>query len=214
VDGLWGFALLSLALTATPGPDDVLVLRNSLSGGPRRGAVTAVGTACGSLAWGAIAACGLAELISRSTTVYEAIRLGGACYLVALGLVPLAARLGTRGRPAGPAPARGPSSPDDPRGGTTAAFTMGLASDLLNPKVGLFYVAVLPLFIPPGEPVLRYALLLSAIDVSLALAWLLGLSWAAGAAVGWLRRPRVVVWTGHLLSGCLMAIGATVALGR
>jgi threonine/homoserine/homoserine lactone efflux protein len=90
---------------------------------------------------------------------------------------------------------------------------MGLAGDLLNPRTGLFYVAVLPLFVPPGEPVLRSALLLCAVDVVLALAWLLGLSWAAGAAAGWLRRPRVVRWTGLVLGCCLVGIGATVALG-
>jgi threonine/homoserine/homoserine lactone efflux protein len=215
VDGLGGFVLVCLVLTGTPGPDDVLVLRSSRRGGARLGAATAAGAATGSLLWGAAAAGGLGEIVSRSPTAYDALRLGGACYLVALGAAPLVARVFRH-----PAGASGPADPctaasdgQEPGGGWSA-FATGLGSDLLNPKIGVFYVAVLPVFVPAGEPVARYALLLCAIDVALALTWLLALAWLARAAVAWLARPRVARWSGHLLNACLVGIGVAVAVGR
>jgi threonine/homoserine/homoserine lactone efflux protein len=162
--------------------------------------------------WGVAAACGLAELLSQSAAVQEVLLVAGALYLVALGGWPLVTSLRRCGR-AGPAPGWGPPA-TGPGRTARSAFSMGLGSDLLNPKVGLFYLTVMPLFIPPGEPVLRTALLLCAVDVVVALAWLLGLSWAAGRAVGWLGRPRVASWSGHLLSGCLVGLGVLVAIGR
>ena len=86
-------------------------------------------------------------------------------------------------------------------------------SDLLNPKIGLFYVAVVPQFIPAGQSPLAYSLLLCAIDVAVALVWLLGLTWVAHAAVRWLQRPDVVRWSQRCFSVCLVAIGGSVAFG-
>jgi threonine/homoserine/homoserine lactone efflux protein len=74
-------------------------------------------------------------------------------------------------------------------------------------------VAVLPLFVPAGAPVTRYALMLCAIDVAVAVAWLTGLAWTAAVAADWLRRPEVVRWTDRTLSACLAGLGAGLAGG-
>jgi threonine/homoserine/homoserine lactone efflux protein len=86
VSNLVGFLLLTVALSATPGPDDVLVLRYSLAFGPRCGTAVAVGVAAGTLIWGTASAIGLATAISRSGPAYELIRSAGAVYLVLLGV--------------------------------------------------------------------------------------------------------------------------------
>jgi threonine/homoserine/homoserine lactone efflux protein len=211
MDDLWSFLLVAVVLSLTPGPDDVLVLNSTLRGGPRLGAATAFGAAAGALLWGGAAAVGLAVVVSRSAAVYEVIRLAGAAYLVVLGVVPLVgqaigwARVATT-EAVGRCPLSRPA-------GLRPAFAAGLMSDLLNPKIGLFYVAVVPQFVPPGRPPLGYSLVLCAIDVAVALVWLLGLTWVAHAAVSWLHRPVVVRWSERCFSVCLIAIGGSVALG-
>jgi threonine/homoserine/homoserine lactone efflux protein len=210
VEGIWAFAALALLLSVSPGPDDVLVLRSSLRGGARLGLATVAGVAVGTLAWGVAAAVGLAAAIGRSTSVYEALLLAGAGYLVLLGALPLVAQLRGRSRPRGDLDV---ARPHRARGGWWRAFSVGLASDLLSPKIGLFYLAVVPQFVPDGASVLHYSLLLCAVDVAVAAMWLSGLTWLAHAAVAWLRRPAVVRWTQRVFSASLIALGTSSAVG-
>jgi threonine/homoserine/homoserine lactone efflux protein len=130
--------------------------------------------------------------------VYDRIRFAGAAYLVALGAVPLFAPLLRRTRPVGPA------VPTAGRDGPGPAFATGLLSDLLNPRIGMFYVAGVPEFVPPGRDVLGWTLLLSGVDVALAMAWFAVLAWAASAAVAGLRRPAVGVWSQRVAGASLM----------
>jgi threonine/homoserine/homoserine lactone efflux protein len=208
MDELWTFVLVAVALSVTPGPDDVLVLSSSLRGGPRLGAATAVGAAVGAATWGAAAAVGLAAVVSRSPATYDVLRLGGAAYLVLLGATPLVVALWRR-RPAPSAVL--PVGPGGPAR-LAPAFAAGLMSDLLNPKIGLFYVAVVPQFVPAGASPLAWSLILCAIDVAVALVWLLLLARVAHA-VSWLRRPVAVRWSQGVLCACLVGIGGSVALG-
>jgi threonine/homoserine/homoserine lactone efflux protein len=208
MDGIWAFLAMTVLLSVSPGPDDVLVLRNSLRGGARLGLATVAGVAVGTLVWGVAAAVGLAALVGRSALVYEALCLTGAGYLVLLGVVPLVAELrGHAGRPACGSPPRSSA------GGLGRAFSTGLAGDLLSPKIGLFYLAVVPQFLPDGAPALESALLLCAIDVSVAVTWLAGLTWLAQAAVTWLLRPGVVRWTHRVFSASLIGLGISSAVG-
>jgi threonine/homoserine/homoserine lactone efflux protein len=212
VNGLWAFLMLTVALSLTPGPDDVLVLSCSLRGGPRRGAAAALGVAAGSLVWGVAAASGLAAIVEHSPAVYEGMRWAGAGYLVALGALPLIGPVLTRGCGTDRAAGRHAASRGR-RNGPSGAFAAGMVSDLLNPKIGAFYLMVVPQFVASGGPVLLYSLMLCAIDVTVATVWLLGLTWVAHAAVGWFRRPRVVTWSQRLFSTALIGIGAAVAIG-
>jgi threonine/homoserine/homoserine lactone efflux protein len=213
VDGLPGFVLLSAALTLTPGPDDVLVLRSATRGGPRSGAASALGVAAGSLIWGAAAATGAATVVSRSPAMYDGMQWAGAGYLVALGVVSLVAHrpgrsAATANRPPGTAgyAVAGPGAP-------RRAFAAGLTSDLLNPKIGVFYVLAVPQFVPAGAPVLQYSLLLCAVDVVMATVWLLGLTWVAHRAAVWLRVPAVERWSRRGLGAALIGIGAAAGFG-
>jgi threonine/homoserine/homoserine lactone efflux protein len=206
---LAGFLLLSVALTVTPGPDDVLVLRCSAGGGLRCAVAAALGVAVGSLGWGAATVIGLAGAVATPGPAYVALRLGGAVYLVALGVSGLVGQAGRRRSPRPGACATGRARMP---GGVRSAFAAGVLSDLLNPKIGMFYVAVLPQFVPDGRPVLGWLLLLCLIDVVVALSWLVVVAWMADAALGWLRRPVVDRWLQGGLSASLIGIGVAVCL--
>lgn len=212
MDGIWAFLALAVVLSLSPGPDDVLVLRSALRGGPRRGLATVAGVAVGSMAWGAAAALGLGTVVAGSAPLHDAIRVAGACYLVVLGLAPVLAELTRRG--ARLVPVRGQAADGGRRaaGTTGGAFAAGLGSDVLNPKIGLFYVTVLPQFVPAGAPAYRYALL-CAIDVAVAVVWLSALAWLAHAAVRWLLLPSVAVWFQRASSAALVGLGASTAVG-
>lgn len=212
VDGIWAFVALTVLLSLSPGPDDVLVLRSTLRGGTRRGLATVAGVAVGSTAWGAAVALGLGAVVAGSAPVHDALRIAGACYLVVLGLAPVLVDLVRRGAPLVPALADGSDGGRPPPRTAARAFAAGLASDVLNPKIGLFYVTVLPQFVPAGAPAYRYALL-CAIDIAVAVLWLSTLAWVASAAVRWLLLPSVSVWFQRASSAALVGLGASAAVG-
>ncbi|GAA3198139.1 MULTISPECIES: LysE family translocator [Streptomyces] len=206
-----GFALFALMMTVVPGPDTLLVLRNCLRGGRRSGAATALGAAAGSLAWAVAAAFGLAAALQRWDAAFTAVRLLGAGYLAVLGIQALwacrrAAAPGTGAAGAEPAPA--------PEAAATAlrGFRQGLLSCLLNPKVGIFFVAVVPQFLPQGRSVLGATLLLGAVDAVIAAGWLLLIALGAGRLSTWLRRPRVLRGLEGTTGGVLVALGVGTAV--
>ena len=206
------FVLVSVALTLVPGPDMMFVVRSGLQG--RRAAVAAaLGAAAAALAWGAAAAFGVAALLQHSARAFEIVRLAGAAYLIALGLWTLwisRSLAAHQARSVGPAPL--PAEP----GGRAAwrVFAQGAGIDLLNPKTGLFYVAVLPQVIPAGMPVLRSTLLFAGIDAAVAGALMVGVACLAAALLGWLRRPAVNRWLERITGACMVGLGVRTALER
>jgi threonine/homoserine/homoserine lactone efflux protein len=175
------FALVALALTLTPGLDTALVLRAALTGGRRDAAATAGGIVAGLFVWGAAAAVGVSALLTASQVAYDVLRFAGAAYLVWFGLRLLVRAI--RGTPAHEPVGTAGNSP-------WRAARQGLATNLLNPKVGVFYVALLPQFLPAGGDPLAVGLLLTGVHAALTLAWFGALIALAGALGRWLRRPR------------------------
>ncbi|WP_129293215.1 LysE family translocator [Streptomyces lydicus] len=208
-----GFALFTLVMTMTPGPDTLLVLRNCVRGGRRTGAATAVGAALGSLAWAVAAAIGLAAALQRWDAAFTVVRLAGAAYLVLLG----GQALWAQRRPGAPAESRdAPPAAEAPdrsaaRPGPVRAFRQGLLSCLLNPKVGIFFVAVVPQFLPDGHSVLGATLFLGVIDAVIAAGWLLLVVVCAGRLLERLRRPRVHRNLERAAGGVLVALGVGTA---
>ncbi|WDT54423.1 LysE family translocator [Streptomyces sp. G7(2002)] len=217
-----GFALFALLVTMAPGPDTLLVLRNCVRGGRRTGAATAVGAAVGSLAWAVAAAVGLAAALQRWDAAFMVVRLAGAAYLVVLGGQALWAH---RRSAAADRPETGPDPLDTPEPNGHAApplpplanlaplraFRQGLLSCLLNPKVGIFFVAVVPQFLPEGHSVLGTTLLLGAVDAVIAAGWLLLVVVCAGRLLRRLRRPRVHRNLERTTGGVLIALGMGTA---
>ncbi|MFF4955163.1 LysE family translocator [Streptomyces chattanoogensis] len=218
-----GFALFALLMTMAPGPDTLLVLRNCVRGGRRTGAATALGAAIGSLAWAVAAAVGLAAALQRWDAAFTVVRLAGAAYLVVLGGQALwAQRRAKAAAGSGTAPlvaeAEVQTQTHLGAGGRSAvrlssvrAFRQGLLSCLLNPKVGIFFVAVVPQFLPEGHSVLGATLLLGAVDAVIAAAWLLLVVVCAGRLLDRLRRPRVHRNLERTTGGVLVALGVGTA---
>jgi threonine/homoserine/homoserine lactone efflux protein len=174
------FAAVAALVTITPGLDTVLVLRTSLISGRRTGYLAGVGIATGCLLWAAASAAGLTAVLAASRLAFDALRLAGAGYLFWLGARALwSARRMTK------APADG----DLPRMSGWAALRQGLTTNLLNPKVGVFYLSLLPQFVPHDAPVFWTSLLFAAIHAAEGLIWFAFIVFAAGAARRMLTRP-------------------------
>ncbi|MEV5711166.1 LysE family translocator [Actinoallomurus sp. NPDC052274] len=170
------FAGVAALLTLVPGPDSLLVLRTAIAQGRRAALVAALGIQVGCLWWGAAAGLGLTAVLAASHTLYTVLRWAGAAYLLYLGV-----RLLIRGEETGEA--AGPSGRN--------RFLMGLLTNALNPKVGVFYLSLLPQFVPAGAPVLPWSILLTGVHVTEGLLWCALLAVLADRLGGLLRRPAV-----------------------
>jgi threonine/homoserine/homoserine lactone efflux protein len=197
------FIGLCLVLAMTPGPDTFLVLRFSLQDS-RAGLAAAAGSALGSMVWAFAIAAGLASLLEESATAYRIVKIAGGLYLIYLGLRVLLRRRQTM--------ASDPSKrPTGSRSGV-AAFGSGVLSCVLNPKVGLFFLAIVPQFVTTDSAVFASFLTLGVIDSAVAFVWLVVIAFIAARAVVWLRRPRVTAMLNRVNAGVLTAFGiATVA---
>jgi threonine/homoserine/homoserine lactone efflux protein len=176
-------------LTITPGLDTALVLRTAAVGGGRRAMAAGVGICLGCLAWGFAISLGLGALLSASRVGYNGLRIAGACYLVFLGVKMLAqSALPVPKAAALDAELAGQATWDS---SASRWLLRGLLTNLLNPKVGVFYVSFLPLFIPTGVNVGRFSLLLATIHATEGIVWFAVLVVATQSVSAWLRQPRV-----------------------
>jgi threonine/homoserine/homoserine lactone efflux protein len=186
---LLSFAVAAAVLIVLPGPDTTVVLRAIARGGRGAAARTAAGVCCGLVVWLVVAAAGLSALLAASRTGYEALKIAGALYLGWLGARTLWA---LRRRAA--AHADEPLGEPDTRRLRRSGFVLGLATDVLNPKVGVFFVTFLPQFIPHHAPVTAYTLLLGALYIAGTAAWFALLVCLAARLGTWLRRPATQRW--------------------
>lgn len=199
-ESLLAFTAAAALLTITPGLDTALVLRTTASEGPRRGFWSGLGVVSGCLVWAASVAAGLGVLLVASRLGYTLLRWVGAGYLLYVGLKMLRhPRASFAGAPG-----------VQPRG--RSAFARGALTNLLNPKVGVFYVSFLPQFIPNDVAVAPFAMLLGAIHALLGLLWFVCLIAAMGPLSQWLRRPKVVRVLDRVTGLVFLAFGARLAL--
>jgi threonine/homoserine/homoserine lactone efflux protein len=209
---LAAFALAATLLILAPGPDSMLVLRNTLRGGRHAGWVTASGTVSGLLVWATAAAFGLSALLHASTTGYDILRIAGAGYLTWLG----ATSLGLFGR-AHPTAETG-SQVGRPLLARVSGvnkgrmYLTGLVSNLLNPKIGVFFIAFLPGFIPSRSPAPAVTFGLGLWFVAETGIWLATLAWLAARGAGWLRRPVVQRSLERATGIVLIGFGVRLAL--
>lgn len=207
---LLAFTVAATLLTITPGLDTALVLRTAAIDGPRRALLAGLGVCAGCLAWGVAAALGLGALLAASSLAYDALRIAGAIYLCWLGARLLACSL--RRRAGDAAPGMLPAAPAG--GGALQWFWRGCLTNMLNPKVGVFYVTFLPQFIPAGVDVLAFSLLLAALHAALGLLWFAALVAATRPLSRWLARPSVARGLDRLSAGVFIAFGLKLALER
>ena len=200
VVALVAYTAAATVLTITPGLDTALVLRTATTEGARRALWSGLGIITGCLTWATFVAAGLGVLLIASHLAYTALRWVGAAYLLFVGFQLL----------------RNPRTHfvDEPTVDkrTGSAFARGALTNLLNPKVGIFYVSFLPQFIPNNVQVAAFTVLLGAIHALLGLIWFICLIAATRPVVGWLRRPAVVKMLDRITGGIFIAFGLRLAV--
>jgi threonine/homoserine/homoserine lactone efflux protein len=193
------FAGIVALLTITPGADMAMVARSVIGGGRRDAFATTLGISAGCLVWAIASALGIAAVLAASQTAYDALRLAGAAYLVWLGVQSLLAAW----RGAEPPPRLATRRP--------SPFRQGLMTNLLNPKIAVFYSTFLPQFIDPGDPALLISMALAGVHIVLGIAWLSLYAWLLDRAVTAFRGSRVRRALDALTGTVLVGLGLRLA---
>jgi len=204
---VFGFAVIAAVLTITPGADTMLVIRNVIARGRSAGIMTTLGICTGLFVHAALSAVGLSVILLRSAALFEAVKLVGAAYLVYLGAQSVRAGIGRRGRTCGADLQRG-------RLRRRHSALEGFLTNILNPKVAIFYIAFLPQFLSPGDPVLAKSLLLAGIHWIEGIVWLTALSLFVGRMREWIMDGRVRRAIEATSGGIMIALGLRLALER
>lgn len=200
------FALVCLAMVLTPGPNMIYLLSRSALQGRLAGFISLLGVVLGFVVYMLCAAFGLTALLLTLPFAYEAVQWAGAAYLLYLAWS--AVRPGARSVLE---PRR-----DLARDGTDKLFAMGFATSLLNPKVAVLYLSLLPQFVDPAAGgVLGQSLTLGLAQIAISFSVNLAIVMTAGSVAGWFAgRPawlRVQRWT---LAGLLAAIALRIAFDQ
>ena len=179
-----GFAAASILIVLLPGPDTLVVVRNLLRGGRRRAIATVIGVLSGLSVWVVATSLGLSALLRASHTGYDVLRYVGGAYLLWIGVQAL----------------RGKSAPTGDTDDVVAprrygpilgsGYVAGLATDLLNPKVGVFFVTFLPAFVPHGSDVGLVTLGLGAVFILETALYFVLLIGVADRVIGWMTDAR------------------------
>lgn len=203
------FAGIAALLTITPGADTMLVMRSVLARGQRAGLWTTLGICAGLFIHAAISALGLSLILVRSATAFEVVKLAGAAYLLWLGAQSIWRAWKQRDHDA---PTPGSASARPQRSGRS--FGEGLLTNLLNPKVAIFYLAFLPQFISVGDPVLAKSIVLATIHCVLSLIWLSLIALFLGRLRALLTRAHIQRRLEAATGVVLIAFGLRLALER
>jgi threonine/homoserine/homoserine lactone efflux protein len=196
------FVVVAVVIVVTPGVDMALVTKNALAHGRRAALATAAGVNIGIALWTVAAALGVAAVIATSAALFAVVKLAGAVYLLYLGVRTLlsARRAGVPHAPREPLNARN-------------ALRQGLISNLLNPKIAVFFTSLLPQFVGHGSG-LGELLLLGAVFNALGVVWLTIFAFAAARARRFLLRRRVRAVLDTVSGFVLVGLGARLALER
>jgi RhtB (resistance to homoserine/threonine) family protein len=201
---LVGFIGYATVLAILPGADTALVTRNALAIGRRRTMLTIFGICTGCIIHALASALGLSAILATSARAFDIVKTVGAVYLVWIGIQSI--REAGRAEVSAPATGR--------RSIASHPFLQGFLTNLLNPKVAIFYLTFLPQFIPPGANVLTRSLLLATLHNVIGFIWLSSYAWFIDQIGGVLTRPRVKAWLERVTGGLLVALGVRLAWER
>jgi len=203
------FTFAAAVLTVTPGQDTMLVVRNVLRGGRGDGVITTFGICSGLFMHATLSALGMSIVLMQSALAFQLLKTAGACYLVWLGGQSLAAAVRRRNYLSEPEH-RVITDAVSPR----RSFFEGLLSNVLNPKTAVFYLAFLPQFIRPTDPVLQKSLLLAGIHYAEGILWLVAVSIAVDRMRRLFLTPMVQRWLDGMCGALLVGFGLRLGLAR
>jgi RhtB (resistance to homoserine/threonine) family protein len=203
------FTFVAAVLTLTPGADTMLVVRNVLRGGRHDGIVTTWGICAGLFMHATLSALGVSVILMHSATAFHLVKLVGACYLVWLGIQSLRRAVRSMDLPAGTAPCVTTDAVSRQR-----CFLEAFLSNVLNPKVAVFYLAFLPQFIGPTDSVLQKSLLLTGVHYVEGMLWLVVVSIVVDQTRQFFLKSTVRRWLDGVCGTLLVGFGVRLALAR
>lgn len=204
------FAGIAAVLTLTPGADTMLVIRNVITRGKRAGFMTTFGICSGLFVHATLSAIGLSIILVRSATAFQVVKLLGAGYLFFLGAQSLWRAWHRQSAISDVSKGR---ETEDKREGWHSFFE-GMMTNVLNPKVAIFYLAFLPQFVSPDDPVFGKSVLLAGIHFVEGIIWLSLLTAFLGRMRMWLTRPRVQQGLQTIGGAVLIAFAMRLATER
>lgn len=199
------FLLTTGLLAILPGASLALMTRQTLEGGLRMARATIAGNATGLLIWSTAASAGLSAVLLADPTAYAVVRIAGGIVLIVLGINTLRTSRGTS--------SPHPAPVGKHRSGFWGAYSMGLGTNLGNPKVGVFAISVLPQFVTAKGPVLLSSLALGLVWALVNACWFLLFTWAVGRGRALVSRPAVQRGLKVVTGTVLLLLGVTVATG-
>ena len=194
-------AVAALALlTILPGPDVAIVTRFALAGGRTAGICAASGVGGGLVLWGAMTVVGLAAVLAASATAYAVVKLAGALFLIGVGIRVLWwSRSGLA------------YHVDAPRVPVSHPVRSGLLTNVLNPKIAVFYTSLLPSLVPSGGAPRTWLPILAGTHALLSFVWLTGYAAALASSPSLIARPGVSVLLDRITGCVLVGLGLQVA---
>ncbi len=199
------FLATAVVLTATPGPDNLMVLSMGMSRGRRAGIAFGLGCALGCLSHTLLAVIGVSALVAASPVAFTLLKVAGGAYLVWMGV--------QAWRHAGAARVNGDASDTTP---LRQLFAKGLIANAINPKVVLFFLSFLPQFVVASQGQVQWQLGLLGLLFTAQAALLFGLlGWFSGSVGAWLnRRPSVGQWLDRLAGTVFIGLGVRMMASR
>src|SRR3954452_22554891 len=197
------FITTGILLNLTPGPDTLYILGRSIAHGRRAGVASALGISIGSVFHTCAAALGLSAVLATSAWAFTIVKLAGAAYLTFLGIRALLEREHQLSLPG-----------HFRQRGTAAAFRQGILTNILNPKVALFFLAFLPQFIDSATPSKTAAFLVLGLTfVTTGTIWCLILAWFSSVFSARLRENRTVTaWLNRAVGSLFVFLGVRLAV--
>lgn len=204
--GIIAFVGLVLVLTITPGSDTLLTIKNTIHGGQSAGLLTVLGVTCGLLGHVLLAILGLSFILAQNPTLFSLIKLAGALYIIYLGIKSI---MGLFHRP---------DSENDlnnvkfQKSNAILYFQEGLLTNLLNPKVAIFYIAFLPNFIGKDDPIVAKSILLTSIHIVFGFLWLIFLTMSLNKARAWIINGAIQIYLEAIAGIILIALGMNLVV--
>ena len=201
-DSLLAYSFAALLLTLTPGLDTALILRTATVEGGKKAFQAALGIDTGCFIWGAAVAFGLGALLAASELAYDLLKWCGAVYLCWLGIQLILQ------------PRRHFVHQDRAAAPASNWFVKGMMGNVLNPKMGIFYVSFLPQFIPAGHSPIAWTFLLVAIHVAIGTIWSLTLIVTSRSAARLLKTPLFIRWMDRATGGLFVLFATRLAFSH
>lgn len=197
ITNYYGFILAVIMLSLTPGADTVFILTKSIAGGYRQGIASVAGIVCGLFVHTTLAAFGLSVILMTSALLFNIVKIAGAAYLIYLGIMALKSKASI-------------NINKENASSFFLVFRQGLFTNLLNPKVALFFLALLPQFVKSNAESPVPFLILGFTFIFIGSLWSLFLVWASARISNTLRQSKFSYYLNKAAGVIFIALGLNI----